>query len=175
MRDIITTENPILREPAAEVPVAEISSARIQAIITDMKEALANEKFGVAIAAPQIAESLRIFIVAGHVLASRANEAYDENIHLDQVFINPEIIKTSKKLVVGDEGCLSVPNKYGTKVERSEKVTISYYDEHGTKHTRGASSFLARIFQHEIDHLNGMLYIDNAIEVIDVDDNLKPL
>lgn len=175
MRAIVTAENQVLRETATEVPLADISSARIHEIIADMKTALHQEKFGVAIAAPQVAESVRIFIVAGHIFASRLNEEYDPKAHPDQVFINPEIIKTSKKCVIGDEGCLSVPHRYGTKVERSEKITITYYDEAGGRHERGASSFLARVFQHEIDHLNGTLYTDHALEVIDVDDDLKPL
>lgn len=175
MRTIVTTENPVLRETALDIPRADIDSARTHEIITDMKTALHQEKFGVAIAAPQIAESVRIFVVAGHVFANRAGEEYDPQAHPDQVFVNPKIIKTSKKLALGDEGCLSVPYKYGTKVKRSEKVTITYYDESGDCHERGASGFLARVFQHEIDHLDGILYIDHALEVIDVDDELKPL
>jgi len=175
MRTIVSTGDPVLRMQAAEVAPEEIQGPHIQGVIHDMKEALSKEKFGVAIAAPQIAESLRIFVVAGKVFASRSDEAYDENIHTDQTFVNPEIIKISKKKKVGDEGCLSVPGKYGTKVERYDKVTISYYDENGQRQERGASSFLARVLQHEVDHLNGILYTDHALEVIEVDDNLKPL
>ena len=89
--------------------------------------------------------------------------------------INPEILKTSKKRKIGDEGCLSIPLKYGSKVQRYEKVTMRYYDENGNLKERGASGFLSRVFQHEIDHLNGILYTDEALEVIDVDDDLKPL
>ena len=75
----------------------------------------------------------------------------------------------------GDEGCLSVPLKYGIKVIRHEKITISSYDEHGEKHQRGASSFLAQVFQHEIDHLNGILYTDHATDIISVDVDMNPL
>lgn len=175
MRTIVTTENPVLRTRANEVQLEDIQSPSVQEVILAMKEALSKEKFGVAIAAPQIGEPLRIFVVAGKVLASRAGEDYDKEVHTDQVFINPEVVKISKKMKTGDEGCLSVPGKYGTKVDRYEKMTISHYDEFGERHERGASSFLARIFQHEIDHLNGVLYIDVATEVIDVDENLKPL
>lgn len=175
MQTIVTIGNEVLRTTAQEVPVDNIPTTRIQKIINDMKEALAKEKFGVAIAAPQIGEPLRIFVVGGKVFAARASEAYDEHTHADQVFINPEVLKLSRKKKTGDEGCLSIPGKYGTKVDRHDKVTISYYDEAGERHERGASGFLARIFQHEIDHLNGILYTDIATEVIDVDENLKPV
>jgi len=175
MRDIVHTGNPVLRENAKEVPVAEITSPAIQEVINDMKEALGAEKFGVAIAAPQIGESLRIFVIGGPVFASREKKDYNAVAYPDQVFINPEVIKTSKKTRVGDEGCLSVPGKYGTKVARHEKISIKYYDECGVRRDRGTSSFLAKVIQHEIDHLNGILYTDEAIEVIDVDENLKPI
>lgn len=175
MRKIVHIEHPVLREQAREVALDEIKSLYTQEVINDMKQALAGEKFGVAIAAPQVGEAVRIFIVAGTTLAAREGGEYTPEAYPDAVFINPEVLKASKKTKIGDEGCLSVPGKYGTKVRRNDKITISYYDEAGTKHERGASGFLARVFQHEIDHLNGILYIDDALEVIDVDENLKPI
>jgi len=175
MRDIVHIGNLILRKIAHEVTPGDIQSAEIKKVVQSMKDALAKEKFGVALAAPQIGESLRIFAVGGPVFASREKVDYDSKLHPDQIFINPEILKVSKKTKIGDEGCLSIPGKYGSKVLRNEKVSISYYDEFGIKTERGASSFLARIFLHEIDHLNGILYVDEALEVIDVDDDLKPL
>ncbi len=175
MLDIVYIGNSVLRENSGAVPIEEIQTANVQEIIASLKNALEREKFGVAIAAPQIGVALRIFIVGGPVFASRKKEDYDSKKHPDQVFVNPKILKISKKTKIGDEGCLSVPGKYGTKVLRNDKVTISYYDEKGKKHERGASGFLARVFQHEIDHLNGILYVDEAIEVVDVDDELKPL
>lgn len=175
MRTIVHEGDPVLRAVAHEVPAEDIATPDIQSVITDMKAALSREKFGVAIAAPQIGEPLRIFVIGGKVFAARNNEDYDEHVHADQVFINPEVITASKKIKIGDEGCLSVPYKYGTKVPRSEKMKIRYYDEFGASHERGASSFLARIFQHEIDHLNGILYTDVAHEVVEVDDELRPI
>ncbi len=175
MREIVYIGTPVLHQESEPVSDTQIGSAKLNTILDDMKEALHSEKFGVAIAAPQVAVPLRIFIIAGHVFASIKDEEYDKKVHLDEVFINPEILNCSKKKEVGDEGCLSVPGKYGTKVERFDKVTIRYKNENGEVKERGASGFLARIFQHEIDHLNGILYTDHALEVIDVDDNLKPL
>jgi len=175
MKRIIDETNPVLRQVAEAVVPEQITSPEVQAVIHDMKEALAAEKFGVAIAAPQIAVPLRIFVVGGKVFAAREGEEYNSTLFPDQVYINPTILKASKKMRVGDEGCLSVPGKYAPKIARSEKVTISYYDDLGEKRERGASSFLAQIFQHEIDHLNGILYIDKALEVIDVDENMHPI
>lgn len=175
MREIVFEGNPVLREVASEVPTEDIQAPKIQAVIKEMKDSLASEKFGVAIAAPQIAEPLRIFVVGGKVYASREGNEYNAKDYPDQVFINPEVLKVSKKMRAGDEGCLSVPFKYGIKVVRPEKITISYYDESGAKQQRGASSFLAQVFQHEIDHLNGILYIDHATDVIAVDADMNPI
>lgn len=172
MVNIVHIGDTVLRQEAHPIAQDELQSTQTKQIISDMKEALTQERFGVAIAAPQIGESVRIFVVAGDVLA-RINESNEAQ--LDKAFINPEIIKQSKKTVQGDEGCLSVPGKYGPIVDRAEKITITYFDERGKKHEQGASGFLARIFQHEIDHLNGILFTDIAKKVIEVDDDLKPI
>jgi len=164
MLKIVIIGDSVLRTNASEVPIADIKEPAIQQVIADMKEVVHSEKFGVAIAAPQINVPLRMFVISGSVLAIKKDEDYDPKVHTDQVFINPKILKSSKKMKVGDEGCLSIPGSYGTQVLRHEKVTISYYDEKGNEHERGASGFLARVFQHEVDHLNGILYVDIATE-----------
>ncbi len=156
-------ETPILRSKAKLVPVKEISSKKIQKIITGMKKALASQEDGVAIAAPQIGEPLRIFVVAGKTKAIIANEEGPVK-YKDEVFINPEIIKLSRQKNSMEEGCLSVRWLYG-KVKRSEKVEISAYDEKGKKVRRGASGLMAQIFQHECDHLEGILFIDKAKDI----------
>ena len=175
MKEIFHVGNPILRGNARPVTQEDFERGDVQKVISDMKAALAAEKFGVAIAAPQIGEPLRLFIVAGKVFAAREGRDPNPDEYPDQVFINPEIKKISKKIVSGDEGCLSVPGKYGTRVDRPDKITITYFDEAGVQYERGAASFLSRIFQHEIDHLNGVLYVDHAHTVVDVDENLKPI
>lgn len=172
MVKIVHTGDPILRKTAQEV--SDTQSKDVQRVIADMKAALSDERFGVAIAAPQIGESLRIFVVAGKIFALDKTEE-EQKEEPDQVFINPKVMNVSKKKQITNEGCLSVPGKYGTRVEHAEKITISYQDESGTVHERGASGFLAQIFEHEIDHLNGILYTDHALEVIDVDENMKPI
>jgi peptide deformylase len=90
----------------------------------------------------------------------------------DSVYINPVVIKTSRGKSGKHEGCLSVRGKWGI-VPRAEKVTIQAYDEHGHKFERGASGLLAHIFQHEMDHLDGILYIDKAKELYDDDSTGK--
>lgn len=174
MKVILQKEAPVLREVAEEVPLADISSPRTREIIRQMKEALASQEDGVAIAAPQIGYSLRIFIVSGKVAALLGKEAKngthktDKDGHLlvgeygaDRVFINPVITKLSREKKMTEEGCLSVRYLYG-EVNRSTKATVEAYDEHGKKFTLGGSGLLAQIFQHETDHLNGILFIDKA-------------
>ncbi len=166
MKEIIQKDNAILRKTAKEVPLADIPSVKIQDVIANMKEALAGEGDGVAIAAPQIAVSLRIFVVSHKVFGEEGVE--DERTHTkDIVFINPEITKQSKKLEWMDEGCLSVRWLYGS-VKRATKTTVRAYDENGNIFTHNGSGLLAEIFQHEIDHLNGILFIDTAKELEEI-------
>jgi len=142
-------------------------------LIADMKKLLAREEYGVALAAPQVGESVRVFIVSGRALARDSRNSPDEPDKkddvpplLDQVYINPELAKLSRSKKEKHEGCLSIRGKWGT-VPRAEKATIHAYDERGVRFTRGASGFLAHVFQHEMDHLEGILYIDKAKHIYD--------
>lgn len=127
-----------------------------------MREALASQKDGVAIAAPQVGVSLRIFVVSGALLA-KADKTYTGPA-TDLIFINPVILRRSKEKAEVEEGCLSVRWLYGT-IKRSARVTLKAYDENGKKMQRGASGLLAQIFQHETDHLEGTLFTDHADEI----------
>jgi len=175
MVKIIQVGNPILRGSAKDVSLDEISSVKIKKILAEMSKALNKEKDGVALAAPQIGASLRIFIVSNKVF----NFEKDDNEHTlspsaspsassDLIFINPTIIKISKTREESDEGCLSTRGKYGI-VKRAKKITIHAYDENGKIFERGASGLLAKIFQHEIDHLNGILFIDKSKKLYDAE------
>lgn len=157
MVKIVQKENPVLRETAQEVAVKDILTPKIQKIITDMKKALLSQEDGVAIAAPQIAVPLRIFIISGRAnnIVKRTKDSPDE------VYINPVITKISKDKKLVDEGCLSVRYLYG-KTKRATRATVTAYNEKGEKFSRGASGLIAQIFQHETDHLNGVLFIDHA-------------
>jgi len=167
MLEIIQHPNNILCEKAAEIPVGDISSNKIQTLISEMKEALEKEQLGVAIAAPQVGKSLKLFVVSGKVFAANEpDKEYDPSKYPNLVCINPLITKTSKSTSEMHEGCLSVRGKWG-KVMRAEKATLEAYNEKGEKISRGASGLLAQIFQHEMDHLDGILYLDKAVEVWD--------
>lgn len=170
MKAIIQKEEKILREKAKPVNVKDLGTNAFRTIIAEMKAALASQEDGVAIAAPQIGESLRIFVVSGKALArSRLKDDEEELIgdYPDLVFINPKIQKLSQKKIPLEEGCLSVRYLYGT-VVRSEKATVEALDEYGKKFTRGATGLLAQIFQHEIDHLDGILFIDKARDIHEI-------
>jgi peptide deformylase len=160
MAKIVQIGKEVLRETTTEVDISSIKSKEIQKILKEMREALEKEKDGVAIAAPQIGQALSMFVVSKRVFL-------DENAK-DQIYINPKIVNLSKDTEWLEEGCLSIRWKYG-KVKRAEKVTLEAYDEKGEKFQRGASGLLAQIFQHEIDHLNGVLFTDKAKEVHEID------
>lgn len=162
---IIQKENKVLRQIAKEVPFREIKSRKIKDIIKKMSEVLAVSENGAALAAPQIGESLRIFIVDKDALLPRKAEKKQKQKVVPWIFINPVIKKISKKKQIVPEGCLSVNGIYGT-VKRAEKLTIEACDENGKKFTRGASGLLAQIIQHEVDHLNGILFIGKAIKLV---------
>lgn len=165
MAKIIQEGHSTLRSTSEEIPIKEIATPVIQKVLKKMKVAIRGEKNAVAIAAPQIGESLRIFIVSGKAFTN----GEDENAPSlpDLTFINPKLIKVSKEKKWMDEGCLSVRGKYG-KVKRSKKATVRAYNESGKRFQRGGSGLLAQIFQHEIDHLNGTLFTDKAKELQDV-------
>lgn len=170
MSKILQKNSKILRQKAKPVPIEDIRDRRIQGIISRMKKAVAAEDDGVAIAAPQIGESLRIFVVSGRALAimdKKRDPGTNGLDYPDLVFVNPEITKLSKRKRKMEEGCLSVRWLYG-KVVRSERATVRAYDENGEKVERGASGLLAQIFQHEVDHLDGVLFIDKATDLEDL-------
>ena len=186
---ILQKDAPVLRTQAELVNSKDFGSARLKKIIIDMKTALNKEEDGVAIAAPQIGAPLRIFVVSHRAFEFKEVDKTDDretpvfSAHTgaipkhkktpghDIVFINPDIIKLSRKKVWLPEGCLSVRWLYG-EVLRSDKATVRAYDETGKLFTYGGSGLLAQIFQHETDHLNGVLFIDKAqnVEVITRED-----
>lgn len=172
MIKILQSKESVLRKIASEVPVRSIKTARIQKIIEEMKVALQSQHDGVAIAAPQIGYSLRIFVVSGKIFSKNFTREGAPNTedraenHKDLIFINPKILKLSKEKAWLPEGCLSVRWLYG-KALRAKKATIAAYNEEGKKFERGASGLLAQIFQHETDHLGGILFSDHAKDLKD--------
>ena len=188
MKDpIVQAGEPVLRGKAKPLAKKDIGSAKVAKIIARMKKALAKEAFGVALAAPQIGEPLRIFVIAGKVFepktkpprqkvlgsASPQPDHFVEEVSSsplpDRVFINPEITRLSRKKVEMSEGCLSVRGKYGT-VLRHEKATIKALGEDGKPVTYHGAGLVGHIFQHECDHLDGILYTDKAIQLEEDED-----
>ncbi len=181
---ILQKENKILREKAERIE--DLKSSGIKALIKKMAEAMFAEPDGIGIAASQIGKSLRIFLVAKDAAVKDAEELHQKiNKELKErkkeparpaggylVFINPIIKNTSSKKDKDTEGCLSVRGYYGD-VARPEKITVEYFDENGKKHTRGASGLFARVIQHELDHLEGILFIDKAKNIKKFPQNLK--
>lgn len=136
----------ILRQKAVPFEMEEINDD-LRAFIDEMFDTM-NEANGVGLAGPQAGISKRIFVVVA-----------DDEVR--RVFINPQIISTSSELSDYDEGCLSVPGVYET-VQRPAKVSVQAYNENGKLFTLDADGLLARIIQHEYDHLEGMLFIDRV-------------
>lgn len=157
---IVTKGHPALSSIARVISPEEINSPHLNKIIETMREELASQDDGVAIAAPQIGEAIRMFVVSPM--------AFHKNTkHFQTVYINPRILKSSKEKEYMLEGCLSVRWLYG-EVERSKQVMIESLDEFGKRHVRGASGLMAQIFQHEIDHLDGILFDSKAIDLRDL-------
>ena len=171
MKEIVQKNNKILRQVVKEIPIKEITTPKIKRVLKEMSQALKSQEDGVAIAAPQIAYPLPIFVVSGKIFHkdfTRGEKEFEkipeEETPKDLVFINPRISKLSRKKEWVPEGCLSVRWLYG-KTFRCIKATITAYDEKGKKFTRGAGGLLAQIFQHETDHLKGILFTDHAKDI----------
>ena len=163
IREIITNPNPVLRRKAR--PVTEYGED-LQRLIDDMVETMRQEP-GIGLAAPQVSVSQRVIVV----------EYGDENDDVDEpappklyVVINPEITRFSEEREISTEGCLSVPGLLGD-VERSLEVTVKGKSRRGQPVKIKAKGWLARIFQHEVNHLDGVLFIDKAIKVWEMSDD----
>lgn len=173
MVEIVQKEEKVLRKIAKEVSIPSITTPKIQKIISDMNEALDSQDDGAAIAAPQIGVSLRIFIISGKVFDDgfvrdgQAMKKVKNKTHPNLVFINPVIKKMSKDRKLLSEGCLSVRPVYG-KVRRATRVTLEAYNENGKKFTIEGTGLLAHAFQHEYDHLEGILFIDKAKDLQEI-------
>ncbi|MFH1193422.1 MAG: peptide deformylase [bacterium] len=141
---IVTYPNEILRKKSEPVKTADIGSGEIKELIAEMRKTIKKEN-GVGLAAVQIGVLKQVILVE-----------IDGNVH---AFINPQIIRKSWKKIAIEEGCLSVPGKNGF-VKRSANVSVLAYDEAGDKVKIKAEGLTAIIFQHEIDHTNGILFID---------------
>lgn len=145
--------DPVLRETAESV--SNVSDVRIQQTINDLVDTMREEKL-IGMAAPQIGDSVRIF-----VSEIRETSVRKSGFDTLRVYVNPEITEFSRETILDYEGCGSIPSLFG-KVERAATVTVKYLDERGVSREMKAKDLLARVIQHEIDHLNGILFTDLA-------------
>lgn len=151
--EIIKHPNPILRKKSQDVDLALLKTKEFKNWLADL-ELTMIKKDGAGLAAPQVGKNLRIFVIA--------------NENKTNFFINPKITKKSWGKIIDEEGCLSVVDKNGDlffdKVARHKKINISFFDENGKLKRIIAEKFLARVIQHENDHLDGILFIDRVEE-----------
>ena len=141
---LVTHPSPSLRERSLAVDQAEITTSAFQAYLDRLSQTMII-KDGIGIASPQVGINKRVIVVLFNDQA--------------ECFINPEILKSSQELVEGEEGCLSVPGVYGL-VDRSKRIRVRATDRHGRTREFDVRHLPATVFQHEIDHLNGILFID---------------
>jgi peptide deformylase len=149
--------HPVLRTKTPRLDHIQLRSREVQGLIDSMIETM-NEYHGIGLAAPQVHESLRLFV------AGIPNEDEDENDEDDEppkviVVVNPEIIPIGSDVVEGWEGCLSIPEIRGM-VPRPRDILLRGYDRRGSKMELKATGFFARVLQHESDHLDGILFFD---------------
>jgi len=154
IKDIIHHPHPILRQKAKPVEINRINKKELKELLADM-EATMIEKDGAGLAAPQIGISQQIVVIA---------DSKGKNIFM----INPQITRRSWGKIIGEEGCLSVIDDKGRiiygRVERHKRINCTYYDQEGKKKKIQAEEPLARVIQHEVDHLNGILFIDRLVD-----------
>lgn len=146
---IITHPNSILRQKAEEIELEKIKSYDIKKLVFNMKETVEAGK-GIGLAAPQVGHSLRVIVI------------FLENKKM--ALINPKITHFSWIKKSGEEGCLSMPGTFGF-VKRSKLIKIKALDENGEEIKFKAKNILARVIQHEVDHLDGILFIDKAEKI----------
>lgn len=155
--EIIQPDNPTLRKKARKV--SNFKDARLQKLIDDMVETMIDAP-GVGLAAPQVNIAQRLIVVR---LQDDEESRAEHGEQAGQLYVvaNPEIVRASDDMVGGVEGCLSIPGYLGF-VDRHEAITVKGFDRHGKAIRIKAKDWLARVFQHEIDHLDGVLFIDKA-------------
>lgn len=148
---VVVYGHPVLKKVAAEV---ERDYPELKQLIDDMFETMYAAE-GVGLAAPQIGKSIRVFVIDGAPLA----EDEPEFANFKRVFINPKIIEKDGELVPMNEGCLSIPN-IREEVKRESHIRVQYYDENWEFHDETFEGYKARVFLHEYDHLDGILFVE---------------
>jgi peptide deformylase len=158
VREIATIGHPVLRQRALEITPAELASNDVQRLIDDLIDTMRDAK-GAGLAAPQVHTSRRIAVIE---VDHNSRYPYKPPIPLT-VVVNPVITALDDEIYANNEGCLSVPNLRG-EVARHVRVRVRYLDRHGTPHDEVKLGLTAGTFQHEIDHLDGVLFVDRLTD-----------
>jgi peptide deformylase len=163
---ITKTGDPVLRQPARPLTPDEVGSPALQQLIGLMRDTLRDAP-GVGLAAPQVGESVQLVVVEDlpeymQSMSEELRRQFDREPVPFTVLANPVVVQSSGPTVVAFEGCLSVPGYLGA-VARSAEVVVSALNEHGEPVTVSAHGWHARILQHEIDHLDGVLFVDRML------------
>lgn len=148
---IVAYGHPTLKKVAVDI---QPDYPSLSALISDMWETMYQAN-GVGLAAPQVNKSIRLFVIDATIYA----DEYPETKDFKKVFINAHILEESGEEVIMSEGCLSLPNM-NEEVSRKPDLVINYLDENFQPHTETYGGFIARVIQHEYDHIDGMLYVD---------------
>lgn len=161
IREIVTVPDPVLRRKAQKVTQFD---EKLQTLIDDMIETM-RQAPGVGLAAPQVGVLEQVIVV--EYFEKEEDEEREDAENAPKrlyVVVNPEITRTSTETVTGPEGCLSIPGYMG-EVERFQSITVKGQNRRGQPVTLRLKDWTARIFQHEIDHLNGILFTDRATKI----------
>jgi peptide deformylase len=153
--------DPVLRETANPVPVHDIASPKIQVLITDMKKTLLQKNLGIGLAAPQVGKRMALAVIA-----IRPSEHRPSAKPFDLVIINPEITEMHGRKKQLWEGCISSGSMgkadLFAQVPRYKDIKLRYLDQNGKDHHKKFSGIQAHVIQHEVDHLNGILFVDRV-------------
>ena len=167
LREIVTLPHPVLKRKAHMVTQF---GKDLHTLLDDMVETM-REAPGVGLAAPQIGLSDRIIVI--EYFEKEQDEEVEDAPRKVWAVINPEIVKVSEETLMGVEGCLSIPGLVG-EVERHAEVQVKGMNRHGKPMKIKAKGWLARIFQHEIDHVNGILFTERAVRVWQPQQDVEP-
>jgi len=179
MMNIVGVPTPSLRTPSKKILTSELTDPKLQSFMDDLIPTMYADE-GIGIAAVQVAHNIRVCVIAKDAIPEHHELAGD-----DLILLNPSCTKTSRKLVKLTEGCLSVPGAFGP-VKRHRDILVHAMLRNGEEVSFEAHNFFARVIQHEIDHLNGILFIDRADNLEEADHvrkvdfetilaNIKPL
>jgi peptide deformylase len=160
MLRIITVPNPILETIARKVTPAELSTPAMQSYIDEMIPTMYKNE-GIGLASPQVNRSIRICVIGKDAIAFDRKTTVP---HEDLVLVNPVWTRVGKKTLSEEEGCLSIPGVIGS-VRRYAEIHVEALDRHGNPLSFPARKFFARVIQHEVDHLDGILFTTKATDL----------